>query len=40
MGQSSEQVKQHASAVTTSNAEEGAADAMIDLILPRGRVLR
>lgn len=37
MGQSAEAVKSQASAVTGSNAEEGAADAIIELILPRGR---
>lgn len=37
MGQSDEAVKSQASAVTGSNAEEGAADAIVELILPRGR---
>ncbi|WPO97982.1 HAD family hydrolase [Pseudomonas sp. HR96] len=37
MGQSSDEVKRHASAVTGSNAEEGAADAITRMILPRGR---
>lgn len=37
MGQSDEAVKCQASAVTGSNAEEGAADAIVELILPRGR---
>lgn len=36
MGQSSDEVKRHASAVTGSNAEEGAADAITRMILPRG----
>jgi len=37
MGQSDATVREHASAVTGSNADEGAADAIVQLILPRGR---
>ncbi|WP_213880111.1 HAD family hydrolase [Pseudomonas sp. dw_358] len=37
MGQSSDEVKRHASAVTGSNADEGIADAIVKMILPRGR---